>query len=148
LWRDSFETTESAWIHLLLDILRPRSKTLIDIVRQSRAYIGNDVEFDPVAADKLLRDTTAVANLQTLATRLEALSEYSQATTEATIRELAAEAGIKPGVLMGAARVALTGQSSSPGMFDVMVLVGQQRTVERLRGISKINVSREAHPQL
>jgi len=137
LWRDSFETTESSWFHLLLDILRPRSKTLIDIVRQSRVYIGNDVEFDPVAADKLVRDTTAVANLQTLATRLEALSEYSQATTEATIRELAAEAGIKPGVLMGAARVALTGQSSSPGMFDVMVLVGQQRTVERLRRIDK-----------
>jgi len=74
-----------------------------------------------------------IPHLQTLANRLEALSEYSLATTEVMTRVLAAELGVKPGAWMGAARIALTGQPASPGMFDVMVLIGRKRTIQRLR---------------
>jgi len=127
LWRDTFESTESEWFRQLLELLRPRSKTLLDFVRQARIYIGNDLNYDVAI------DASMIPHLQTLANRLEALPDYTLATTEVTLRELAAEVGVKPGALMGAARVALTGQTASPGMFDVMALVGQKRTVERLR---------------
>jgi glutamyl-tRNA synthetase len=127
LWRDTYETTESAWFRHLLELLRPRSKTLLDFVRQARVYVGDDIQHDARV------DPAMIPHLQTLAGRLEALSDYSLATTEAATRGLAAEAGVKPGALMGAARIALTGQTASPGMFDVMVLIGQKRTVERLR---------------
>jgi glutamyl-tRNA synthetase len=127
LWRDTFETSESAWFRHLLELLRPRSKTLLDFVRQAGVYIGDDIQYEAKI------DPSMIPHLQTLANRLEALSDYSIATTEAVIRGLAAEAGVKPGALMGAARIALTGQTASPGMFDVMVLIGQKRTVERLR---------------
>jgi glutamyl-tRNA synthetase len=127
LWRDTFETTESAWFRHLLELLRPRSRTLLDFVRQARVYVGDEVQYEAKI------DTSMILHLQTLANRLEALSDYSLVTTEAATRGLAAEAGIKPGALMGAARIALTGQTASPGMFDVMVLIGQKRTVERLR---------------
>ena len=49
------------------------------------------------------------------------------------MRGLANELGVKPGVLMNPARVALTGQSVAPGLFDVMVLFGRENTVQRLR---------------
>jgi glutamyl-tRNA synthetase len=127
LWRDAYETTEAAWFRHLLELLRPRSRTLLDFVRQARIYAGDDIQHEKSI------DPSMIPYLQTLAIRLEALSEYSLATTEATTRGLAAELGIKPGALMGAARIALTGQTASPGMFDVMVLIGQKRTVERLR---------------
>ena len=136
LWRDEFESTESGWFQKLLEVLRPRSKNLNDIVRQSRIYIGDDVELDAEAAGKVLNHSSVIENLQNLADRLDALDDYSLTTTESAVRGLASELGVKPGALMGAARVALTGQSASPGMFDVMVLVGQRRTVERLRNIS------------
>jgi len=127
LWRDSFETTESAWFRHLVELLRPRSRTLLDFVRQARVYVGNEIRYDAKI------DPSMIPKLQTLANRLDALSDYSLVTTEAAVRGLAAEAGIKPGALMGASRIALTGQSASPGMFDVMVLIGQKRTVERLK---------------
>jgi glutamyl-tRNA synthetase len=136
LWRDAFESTESVWIEKLLEVLRPRSRNLNDIVRQARVYIGDEVDVDAQAADKFLNDAATIENLQKLADRLEGLKDYSLVTTEATMRGLASELGIKPGALMGAARVALTGQSASPGMFDVMILVGQQRAVDRLRNVS------------
>jgi glutamyl-tRNA synthetase len=127
LWRDTYETTESAWFRHLLELLRPRSRTLLDFVRQARIYTGDDVQYEAKI------DPSMIPHLHTLANRLEALSEYSLATTEAATRGLATESGIKAGALMGAARMALTGQTASPGMFDVMVLIGQKRTVERLR---------------
>jgi glutamyl-tRNA synthetase len=131
LWRDAYETTEAAWFRHLLELLRPRSRTLLDFVRQARVYAEDDIQYEKTI------DPSMIPYLQTLANRLEALSEYSLATTEATTRGLAAEFGIKPGALMGAARIALTGQTASPGMFDVMVLIGQKRTVERLRKVCR-----------
>ena len=133
LWRDSFETTESEWFHHLLDVLRPRSKTILDFPRQSKFCIQDQIGFDPVAVEKLQKDPTAAANLSKLADRLEALPAYTHESLETVIRDLAGELGIKPSALMNAARIALTGQNVSPGIFDVMLLVGQRRSIERLR---------------
>ena len=133
LWRDSFETTQAAWFRYLVDLLRPRSKTLLDFARQSRVYIQDEIEFDRNAAEKFLKDPNTIAQLATLSDRLEALSEYTSQSMETVVRDLATEIGVKPSVLMNAARVALTGQTVSPGIFDVMFLVGQRRTAERLR---------------
>jgi glutamyl-tRNA synthetase len=72
-------------------------------------------------------------HLRTLGSRLEALPEFTHQTTEAAVRGLAEELGIKAGVLMNASRVALTGQSVAPGLFDVMTLLGREKTVSRLR---------------
>jgi glutamyl-tRNA synthetase len=133
LWRDSFETTESEWFHHLLDVLRPRSKTIVDFPRQSKFCIQDQIGFDPVAVEKLQKDPTAAANLSKLADRLEALTAYTHESLETVIRDLAGDLGIKPSALMNAARIALTGQNVSPGIFDVMLLVGQTRSIERLR---------------
>jgi len=68
-----------------------------------------------------------------LAERLAALPEFNHHSIEEAVRGLANELGVKPGVLMNPARVALTGQSVAPGLFDVMVLFGRENTVQRLR---------------
>jgi glutamyl-tRNA synthetase len=51
---------------------------------------------------------------------------------EAAVRGSAAERGIKAGALIHAARVAVTGRTASPGLFEVLVLLGRERTVLRL----------------
>jgi glutamyl-tRNA synthetase len=133
LWRDSFEKEERDWFQRLIDLYRPRAKVLQDFPRQSRILLTDEVEFDPAAVEKFLKDENVRGYLRTLADRLAGLLEFNHETTEATVRGLANELGIKAGVLMNAARVALTGQSVAPGLFDVMVLLGHEKTVRRLR---------------
>ena len=80
-----------------------------------------------------MREKPEVATrLDALATALRDDSEWTLESLERVTRELAARDGIKPGELMGMARVALTGSKASPGIFDVMWLVGRERAVARL----------------
>ena len=133
LWRDSLESAESGWFRTLIDLLRPRAKVIQDFPRQSRMFLADDVEYDAAAVEKFLKDPKSKEHLLTLASRLEALPEFTLQSTEAAVRALAEELGIKAAVLISSARVALTGQTASPGIFDVITLLGRRKTVVRLR---------------
>jgi glutamyl-tRNA synthetase len=133
LWRDSFETEDRDWFRSLVDLYRPRAKTLQDFPRQSRMFLIGEVEFDAAAVDKFLKDENVRGYLRMLADRLAQLPEFNHESIEAAVRGLAGELNIKAGVLMNAARVALTGQTVAPGLFDVMILLGPEKTVGRLR---------------
>jgi glutamyl-tRNA synthetase len=132
LWRDSFEGAERTWFETLVNLLRPRSKVLQDFPRQARMFLSADVEFDPAAVEKFLKNPDAKEYLRQLALRLDQLPEFTLQNTEQVVRGLAEDLGIKAGVLISAARVALTGQAATPGIFDVMTLLGREKTVSRL----------------
>jgi glutamyl-tRNA synthetase len=133
LWRESLEKEDRTWFQKLIDLLRPRAKVIQDFPRQSAIFLAETPEYDPAAVEKFLKDEKVKEHLRTMASRLEALPEFTLQSTEAVVRGLAEELGVKAGVLMNAARVALTGQSVAPGLFDVMTLLGRERTVARLR---------------
>jgi len=138
LWRDSFELEQGAWFRSLVDLFRPRAKVLQDFPRQSRMFIADEIENDPGAVDKFLKDPKAHENLRTLASRLEGLSEFTLQSTESVVRGYADELGIKAGALISPVRVALTGQTASPGIFDVITLLGREKTVSRLRKAAEL----------
>lgn len=133
LWRDEFEGERYAWFCKLLDVLRPRSKSLHDFPRQARMFILETVEFDSTAVEKSLKNVQAKQYLTALADRLSSLGEFTLESTEAATRRLAEELAVKPAALISPARVALTGVAASPGIFDVMTILGKERTVSRLR---------------
>src|SRR5215510_5296110 len=58
LWRDSLENEEAAWFKAVVDLYRPRAKVLPDFPRQSRFFLIEDVESDPAAVEKFLKDET------------------------------------------------------------------------------------------
>jgi glutamyl/glutaminyl-tRNA synthetase len=60
------------------------------------------------------------------------MSPSDEPHVEAAVRGTAAERGVKAGLLIHAVRVAVTGRSTSPGLFEVLVLLGRKRTVERI----------------
>ncbi len=132
LWNDEFQGNRYAWFCSMLALLRPRAKTLVEFPKFARMFIIDDVEFDPAAVEKSLKDPAIRQHLATLGARLAALAEFTHPMAEAETRRLAEELGIKPGAIMSAARVALTGQAVSPGLFDVMLVLGQQKTASRL----------------
>jgi glutamyl-tRNA synthetase len=132
LWRDSFEHEQSAWFRSLVDLYRPRAKVLQDFPRQSRILLTEDVEYDPQAVEKFLQDAKVRNHLHSLGERLQNLPDFSHQSVETAVRGLADELGVKAGVLMNAARVALTGQAVAPGIFDVITLLGREKAVKRL----------------
>jgi glutamyl-tRNA synthetase len=75
------------------------------------------------------------AHLATLATALRTVDPFDESHVEAAVRGSAAERGIKAGVLIHAIRVAVTGRMASPGLFEVLVLLGRERTMERLERV-------------
>ncbi|EQD51338.1 glutamyl-tRNA synthetase, partial [mine drainage metagenome] len=68
------------------------------------------------------------------------LENFTEASTEELLRAFAAEKGIKAGALINGARVALTGQAVAPGLFAVMLCLGQQRVVRRLEAAASLTV--------
>ena len=68
-----------------------------------------------------------------LGERYEQASELNEADAEKILRDFAAEKGVKAGALINGARVALTGQGVAPSLFAVMIALGKQRTVTRLK---------------
>ena len=135
LWRDSLEQNEHEWFRAVVDLYRPRAKVLQDFPKQSRFFLIDGVEFDPAAVDKFLKDEKVLANLRLLGDRLGNLQDFTHDNIEAAVRGLAAELGVKPAALMNPARVALTGQAVAPGLFDVMLLLGREKTAARLKGV-------------
>jgi glutamyl-tRNA synthetase len=98
-----------------------------------RYFYCDQYPFDPVAVEKHLSQPDAAAQLRSLADRLEKLPAWEDEPLEKALRGLAEELGIKAGALIHPTRVALTGQKVSPGIFDILVLLGRPKCLERLR---------------
>jgi len=125
---------QRAWFLQTLELIRVRYNLLTDFVTYARAFFDDDYPMDEKATRKSLRKDPALAEyLPQLAARLEGLNTYDLETTEAALRTLVDELSINPGLLINAARVALTGQGVGPGIFELFVTLGQKRSCARLR---------------
>ena len=121
------------WYLSLLDLLRVRARTIEDIVRQARPYFVEYVTFDPEAVAKQWKDGKAIGELLTAtAERLTTLTDWTPAALEESLRALAEERGIAAGKIFQALRLALTGLTVSPGIFDVLLMLGRERSIARI----------------
>jgi glutamyl-tRNA synthetase len=134
LWREEYEDDEHEWFTRAIDLIRERFFTLKDFSSQGRAYFSDDFDFDEVAVNKNLKKELRVRELlHGLADVLEKVEPFNAATAEAALREFADQSGVKAGLLINSSRTMLTGQAVGPSMFEVFDIVGQTRSVERLR---------------
>jgi glutamyl-tRNA synthetase len=115
-----------------IQLLQSRARTLKDFSGAFRAFFADEFEYEPEAASKFWKDASVPDLLAALAQRLSGIEPFDVRMTEQSLRVLAEEKGIKAGLLINAARVALTGQGVAPGLFDVMVVLGRDRVVRRL----------------
>jgi glutamyl-tRNA synthetase len=131
-WSDDLLNARFEWIARVIDLLKPRSKKLADFVPQMRPFLSDDLVFDEAAVAKHLSGPDVAALRNAYAQTIAGLEPFNAATLEAALRTLAADRGVKAGVLIHATRVAVTGQGNSPGLFEVLELVGRDRVVRRL----------------
>jgi glutamyl-tRNA synthetase len=123
-----------SWFLGLLDLLRVRARTIDDIVRQAIPYLRERIEYDPDAVAKQWRDRNeALTVLTRIRDTLTGLSAWSAEALEQQLRSLAHEMGLKDGKLFQPLRVALTGLTVSPGIFDVLVMLGRDRSLSRIQ---------------
>jgi glutamyl-tRNA synthetase len=119
------------WLVLLVRTIGDRLKTLADAERQGAFALDDALAMDPEAWADVAGKPDVGPRLRALAERLRGES-FDLGALEHATRGLAAELGIKAGELIGITRVALTGRKVSPGIFEVMALLGKERTVSRL----------------
>ncbi|OLE53404.1 MAG: glutamate--tRNA ligase [Acidobacteria bacterium 13_1_20CM_3_53_8] len=139
LWRDEYADEKQAWFEKTVDLIRQRFFTLKDFSGQGRAYFADDFEMDEAAVKKNLKKEPRLKELlPALAERMEKVEPFTVETSEAALRDFAESTGVKAGLLINAARTALTGQSVGPSMFDVFAAIGRERSAQRLRRAAEI----------
>ena len=131
-FKDEVQTVSDGWLAQLVVLVKERAKTFVEMVEWVRPYFGQAVAFDEEAAKKFLTPGI-VPILEKLVTRFEAFHAFSRQTWEEAFKQLVEEEGMKMGQLAQPVRVALTGRTASPGLFDVMEVLGRDRTLFRLR---------------
>ncbi len=132
LWPVVGERATPAWLHRLLELLRPRAKRLTDFAGQARPFLADTVEYDQEAVEKHLRTPGLDGHLGALLTALRDAAPFDDPHVELAVRGTAEQRGVKPGALIHAVRVGITGRTTSPGIFESIVLLGRERTLARL----------------
>jgi glutamyl-tRNA synthetase len=138
LWSADYAGDRHAWFFAVLELLRPRAKRLTDFATQGALFFCDTIEYDRAAVDKHLRAPGMDGHLAAIAATLAALEAFDAASTEAALRALADARGVKASVLIHAVRVAITGKTVSPGLFDVLALLGRNRVNARLAAAHRL----------
>ena len=125
LWRDVYAGDKHAWFGAVLQLLKPRAKKVDEFAELGRYFFVDEPPYDPAAATKHLGVDGMRDYLWAIDKAFEDLAEFDTESTEQAVRIVAEERGAKAATLIHALRVALTGRSASPGLFEVAVLLGR-----------------------
>ena len=124
-------TAHEEYFAKLVDVVRVRVKTLQEVADASTYFFKDITEYDAKGVAKHFKPES-VAILEQCIAAIEADDVYDLATTEAAYNKIAADNDLSLGKVIHPTRLALTGRTVSPGMFDVMVLLGKEKTLNRL----------------
>ncbi|MCG2628464.1 glutamate--tRNA ligase [Bradyrhizobium sp. WYCCWR 13023] len=112
--------------------LKERAKTLIELIDgASFIFADRPLQLDPKAAALLTPENRKL--IGQLHSALEKVETWSGAATEAALRAFAEENSLKLGAVAQPLRAALTGRTTSPGIFEVLDVLGRQESLDRLK---------------
>jgi glutamyl-tRNA synthetase len=126
------EAGDDQFTRQVVETLQPRSKTLKDMAESARFYYMDEPEMDEKAVAKFLTPEVKDMLNQT-ADAIEALSEYTQPDLEAVFKKIMEKFDLGFGKIAQPLRVAVTGTTVSPGIFEMLLALGKERAVQRIR---------------
>ncbi len=133
IWNPEFLTTRHAWFYSVLEQLKPRAKRLDEFAALGRFFFTDDLDYDAAAVEKHLKTAGMHDHLRAVDKAFHDLETFDPASVEAALRQVAETRGMKAGALIHSVRVAVTGRTVSPGLFEVVSLLGRERTAARLK---------------
>ncbi|MFQ5458917.1 MAG: glutamate--tRNA ligase [Myxococcota bacterium] len=132
LWpADPAAERNDAWFERAVEAYRERSRTLVELAESLAPFLAEEVTYEPAAARVLAEDTTGP--LAEVADRLSGMTDTRPEAVEPVFREIAEQYGLKLKQVAQPVRVALVGRKASPGIFDVIALMGREKTLARIR---------------
>jgi glutamyl-tRNA synthetase len=123
---------DKSWLEKMIATLQERSKTLVELVDQAHFFLAEDIRIDEKAAAKFLTPEVSTP-LRVLIQKLSAIEDFNGEAIERAFTAVLEELGLSMAKLAQPVRVALTGSTVSPGIHEVISVLGKDRTLRRLK---------------
>jgi glutamyl-tRNA synthetase len=126
------------WLSKLIGILKERNKTLVSLAQSMKVYIMDEFEYDEKAKNKFLNKNN-LDNLIEVYESLKTLDKFVSPEIEKIFHDLSTRKNIKLSMIAQPVRVSVTGKAESPGIYDVLEILGKEKSLRRIeRAISLI----------
>jgi glutamyl-tRNA synthetase len=133
LWSDDYLGDRHAWFFAVLELLKVRAKRLDEFPVIGRFFFTDELDWDEAAVRKHLSAPGAADHIAAVSAAFDALDSFDVQSIEGAVRSVADVRGVKASTLIHALRVAMTGKTVSPGLFETAALVGRERVHQRLK---------------
>jgi len=131
-WRDALAGADRDWFVKVLALLKPRAKKLNEFIDQLAPFFVDPVGYDDEGVRKHLSAAGMAGHVRALRDTYAQVEDFTAPVLERDLRALAEGLGLKAGALIHATRLALTGRMVSPGLFEMLELVGRDRALARM----------------
>ena len=124
------------YLSKVIETLKPRSKTLVEMAEAAVFYYTDEIVYEEKAAQKFLKPAV-LDPVKLLVTELEGLDDFSEKELEGAFLRVMDTTGLKLGKIAQPVRVALTGKTASPGIFEIVEILGKDRVIARLTAAAR-----------
>jgi glutamyl-tRNA synthetase len=121
------------WLVRYVSLLKERCKTLKEFAEKGKYFFSFDYQYEPPAVKKHFNSPEVAEKLKTFTDRLSDLDDFQKEKIEEVLRRLSDEMQIKPSVLIHLVRLAATGVTGGPPLFDLLELLGKEEVVKRIQ---------------
>ncbi|MDY7032701.1 MAG: glutamate--tRNA ligase [Thermodesulfobacteriota bacterium] len=131
LQKKGYEVENNELLQKIVFVLKERSKTLVEMADSSEFFFKEKIDYDRKAAEKFLKPELGEI-FKIFIKKLGQLETFTQEVIEKIFRDVSSEKSMKLGKIAQPVRVALTGSTASPGLFEVMEILGREKVLLRL----------------
>jgi glutamyl-tRNA synthetase len=128
-----YSSQKRPFMEKVIKTLAARSKTLQEMADDAGFYFTDTVSYNEKAVKKFFKPAS-LKPLVLLAEQLEALDEFTQTNLENAFKAVMEQTGLKLGKIAQPVRLALTGKTASPGIFEIIEIIGKKRVLPRIKG--------------
>jgi len=127
-----FLTENRDYLILMIQLLKPKIRTMNEFINRAAYFFKDPDQFDEKAVAKYWNKEN-IQLLEGLVPKLESLESWQEALIETVVRAHAEENNAAAGKLIHPIRLAITGFGVSPGLFELMAVLGRERVIRRIR---------------
>jgi glutamyl/glutaminyl-tRNA synthetase len=123
---------ELSYLSRVIELVRERAKTLVELADLSFYFFEDDFSYDQKTMEKVFKKEGSLSIVTDLVGLLSDLNPFDRFSTESLFNDYCASNDLSTGKVIQPARLAVTGLGGGPGLFEIMELIGQERTIKRL----------------